>query len=612
MKSRFEIPIDRILIWLAASVTAVGFQLIRRSASLVDGSYLPVGNDSFYHARRILDAVAGDGSVWQFDPRIDVPDGSLIIWPWGYDYAMAAIVRLLSAVGVDGNPMGTLAMIPPVAVAASVALILIIAELMALPRWAAALAAFFYAVSPLTQWMHSVGVVDHHWAENLFVLASVAAGMWWMNRPERQGRAIALGTILGTAQAVHPALFLLQLPIVVTLAMLWIQRDMPPARAVIAFSTALISVTTLAALPSVATRAGHFEYLRLSLFHIYVAVASGAMAIAAASTVRSVRAVATLLITATILAAPIVTQLASAGHFLSREFAALATIGEAYSLPAMASKPGGLGEIAGQYSLLVFVTPLVLIGCIAALVLRPRKPMAYFLISSALGLCMLIAMFRFHPYGSFALLLPLLAACSALSERGHVPKRVMATVVPIAVTLACIPSLARALGPGPGPGGEPYYAVTGAIYPALNDVCRTAPGLVLASNNDGHYIRFHSDCPVIATNFLVTAEDEAAIARVQRYLSMSPDEFLAADSGTRYVLARVQGTLLVRSDGQIAMVGRSYVGQTTPRLPADLLLADADALPASFRLVAELKLQGPHGYPLARLFEVLPDPPPGT
>jgi hypothetical protein len=39
------------------------------------GEHFPVGNDSFYHARRILDAVRDLSAFYQFDPRIHAPEG---------------------------------------------------------------------------------------------------------------------------------------------------------------------------------------------------------------------------------------------------------------------------------------------------------------------------------------------------------------------------------------------------------------------------------------------------------------------------------------------------------------------------------------------------------
>ena len=46
-----------LVIWLIGTLIAVLMAFNMLTAAYVDGIYIPVGNDSFYHARRILDAV---------------------------------------------------------------------------------------------------------------------------------------------------------------------------------------------------------------------------------------------------------------------------------------------------------------------------------------------------------------------------------------------------------------------------------------------------------------------------------------------------------------------------------------------------------------------------
>ena len=84
-----------LLIWLIAGTIAAFMALQFSSASYVDGDWIPVGNDSFYHARRILDAAIGERGFYQFDDMIHVPEGSWLNWPWGYDYLMAAALSFV-------------------------------------------------------------------------------------------------------------------------------------------------------------------------------------------------------------------------------------------------------------------------------------------------------------------------------------------------------------------------------------------------------------------------------------------------------------------------------------------------------------------------------------
>ena len=83
------------LLWLTGGSAAIFFALGWLPAALVDGTALPTGHDAFYHARRILDVASGEREFYEFDSRMHVPEGSWITWPWGYDYAMATVARLV-------------------------------------------------------------------------------------------------------------------------------------------------------------------------------------------------------------------------------------------------------------------------------------------------------------------------------------------------------------------------------------------------------------------------------------------------------------------------------------------------------------------------------------
>src|SRR5689334_22609564 len=93
------------LIWIVGCMLAFVAAMNFLPASLVDGHYIPVSNDSFYHARRILDTVAQPDKFYEFDSHITYPYGEWITWPWGYDYGMAQIVRAVLWVMGPRDPM---------------------------------------------------------------------------------------------------------------------------------------------------------------------------------------------------------------------------------------------------------------------------------------------------------------------------------------------------------------------------------------------------------------------------------------------------------------------------------------------------------------------------
>ena len=73
-----------VLIWLLATALAIAFATLGLGSVRIDGQYLPFGNDSFYHAARILDAAVGPRGFYQFDVTTHVPEGSWVSWSWAW------------------------------------------------------------------------------------------------------------------------------------------------------------------------------------------------------------------------------------------------------------------------------------------------------------------------------------------------------------------------------------------------------------------------------------------------------------------------------------------------------------------------------------------------
>jgi len=104
--------LPHVIAWLIFSLITVAVAMLYTSASFVDGHYIPVGNDSFYHARRIIDAAIGVRGFYQFDTMIHVPEGSWLNWPWAYDYLLALALRGALWVRPDVQAMKFLAFVP--------------------------------------------------------------------------------------------------------------------------------------------------------------------------------------------------------------------------------------------------------------------------------------------------------------------------------------------------------------------------------------------------------------------------------------------------------------------------------------------------------------------
>jgi hypothetical protein len=158
------------------------------------------------------------------------------------------------------------------------------------------------------------------------------------------------------------------------------------------------------------------------------------------------------------------------------------------------------------------------------------------------------------------------------------------------------------------PGNDAYYALTRPAYALMHEGCARDPGLVVAGSDAGNYVRYHTECSVIANNFLLTPQHAAKIRELQNLLDLTPEEFLKSGYRVRYVLVTLPDvTRTPRTSAESKMVRSPQdLIDARPRLVAALLAAPTDSLGPHFRLLADYNYGGPDGIPLARLYEIVP------
>lgn len=596
------------LVWLAGSFIAILMSLNTLPASLVDGHYIPVGNDSFYHARRILDSVADADAFFEFDTRIHAPEGSQLPWPWAYDYVMAKAVSAWLALGSPLQPMTILAYLPLLAIPISIALIVGITRALNLSAYASLLAVLCVALSPLTQILHGIGIVDHHFAEYIFALAAIWSGLMWLNSPSSLVPALIAGCILGVSTGFHNGLFILQLPMLLTMAVLWSRGRRLPFDSVLAFAISLMGSTLLIALPSEPLQQGKFEFYLLSWFHVYIAACTASASLIMArlpNTHKGVLSIGAFLILASL---PLARQVILGGTFVAGDLDMLKNIAEVKGIGAILQSRG-LRWVIDYYSLLILIAPITLGACLWFASRRGTSAAeSFFCISCVGGLALLIAQFRFHPYGSFALFLPLIAAADrAVILRPTKPLLAMGSLTLVLVLSYALPVKDR-LFARQEPGNDPYYALTRSAYTELHNLCEKSPGLVLSGSDAGNYIRYHTECAVIANNFLLTPQHAAKIRELNNLLAMTPEQLLQSGLPIRYMLFTFAD---VSTAGQTAGSGMVIsrpedLTNARPRLVGSMLAAAPDSLGPRFRLLIDYKYGGKDGIPLARLYEILP------
>jgi hypothetical protein len=524
------------LLWLAGSTLMVLGALSLLSASYADGHFGPSGGDSFYHAARILESLFSGQPVVQFDPKIHAPEGSWVTWPWGYDTLMTQITRLFGPFSNEAAANRVLMNIPPATAPIAVALVVCIARQLALPFIHAALLVVAFAGLPLVYIPFSVGNIDHHYCELMWTMGTISAGIAFFRATNAGWRAgVVLGCVLGSALAIHNGLFILQIPLVIALGLSWLRNDALPHRhQVLALAVALVITTLLVCVPSEPWQRGFFEFYTLSWFHLYIATCVATFAVALTWLSRSARNVVLIVIAALLALLPIINTFRLAGAFVSGDLVTIRNIAEANS-PYALYEQYGPAMSTQFFSWLLWLMPLMVLINLWWVV-RLRDPgLKFTAVVGVLGLTIMQTQFRFAVFGELSLLLTPVLAVSLLADWR--PRW-----QPLA-TAGCVALFAIASYPTWinwrthwTLGASTAYQIARSTFPVLKRLCAEHPGIVVGDLDTGHWVRYHSDCSVVADVFLLTPQHAAKVRELDHLMSMTPAGLLT-DTKVRYVFA---------------------------------------------------------------------------
>jgi hypothetical protein len=589
------------VIWLAGGVIAAFMALQLDSAAFVDGHYIPVGNDSFYHARRILDAAIGDRGFYQFDNMIHVPEGSWLNWPWGYDYLMACALTLAMWMRPSIEPMSFLAHVPVSWVFVNMALLTMIGREIRLGAAMTAIGVLCFALLPLTQTLHGIGIIDHHYIELTFVLATVWSGLRFFSEAARTIDAVTLGVVLGVAPAFHNGLFILQIPVLACLLILWSRRMTPHTGNLLWFAGTLIAATLLAVLPSTPFRHMQFEFWTLSWFHLYVAICSAICAVFLGWRTFSRLNTGLLMLIATALVVPVFAKLLTGTAFLTGDLTVLENITEVKSPLARLREPGGIFWVTTYYSRLIFPAPLLVIPFAFRAWRHPGSANAYFSIFVVFGISLMLAQYRLHPFGVWAVLFGSLLLIDEWRARQRLSQLATSAVTLLVLAIAFQPPLRNGLFYNHQPGFTRDYAVTRTLFPSLATACAERSGATLSYTDDGHYIRYHTDCSVITNNFLLTPFHEKKVLEADALLQLTPEQLLKAAPYVRYVFVRMYETYEPGPNGMRPTPIPEVAARNAPLFAA---LTFSRELPDGYRLIDEVRVQDDRDFALASVFQI--------
>ena len=154
---------------------------------------------------------------------------------------MALLLKAGQGPGSCRRPHEIPGLLPPFAVILSVTLVLLIARALSFGIAMAAVLALCVALSPLTQGLHGIGSVDHHFAEYILILSAVAAFLWWMRRPDSLRHAAFVGACPGLSRRRFTTVSSrCSCPVLGALAILWIRGISPSPAAAASFGLALL------------------------------------------------------------------------------------------------------------------------------------------------------------------------------------------------------------------------------------------------------------------------------------------------------------------------------------------------------------------------------------
>jgi hypothetical protein len=570
-----------VLLWIVGSSLLVVAALTMVPGALIDGQYIPSNPDAFYHARRILDVAMTGQPVLQFDQRIHYPTGSWITWPWGFDTFIAWALSWFGPFQNEADAAAVLMNLVVGAAPVAVALVVILARQLALSVPSAAMLVVGFAALPLVFLAFAVGNVDHHFAELIWTLLALCTGIWFL-RSGRAWSAVVAGTVLGTAVAVHNGLFILQLPLLLAFAWRWLQGSpLPNQRSALACAGLLLGTTLSVSLVSEPWRQGLFEFYLLSWFHTYVAAATACFIVLFASLKLRPRNMVILVVLVVVATAPTLAVVDLAARFVSGELESFGGITEAFS-PYELYRLFGPAQSTQLFSWLLWLAAPAL-GANAYWAWSVREPgRQFFALTSVLFLTLLQLQYRFGVFGVVPLLITLALTLDTITVRWPGGARLCRVAAALGLVAALYPTK-NIWTTGRPPGGDPLYADVHPGLMQLRHACSERPGVVLAAINNGHWIRYHTQCTVIGNVFLVAEADAGKRREVEALLAMTPERLRSERPDIAYVLVHDELELFVPlgSDGRRGQGVVRWRRDSLPALPR-ALLTSPDHMPKGY------------------------------
>ncbi len=539
---------------LVVAVAAVGCALVyffataTPGASLHEGIYHPWGFDSFYVAALIRDIVEQYPTLKEFDGQLHPRDGGAwISFTWGFLTLMASLVKAAQTIDPELATSTAVAHIPPVWGMLNCLLLIGVCRQLGCGVFTTALAALGFALAPYVRELHLLGNIDHHFIELFFILLVIYTFLRWLRRPDSWPAAAFAGAALGISIAFHFVLFVLYAPIAAFLLIEWIRGRCESRPAVFAFVAAVLAATLVAVLPSAHLRDLEFDYFYLSWFHVYWAAVFCTAVVYLHRLPFTPARLAVLLAALLLAAVPAIGNLWHGVDFLAADLPGFSQLNETYSVFAFlfSGDPARVNQVYLYYTGLLFVLPFALLLLIRQARLTPAPRLIYAACACVYGALFLLLQTRFSYHGPYVLLLPLLLLYE-YRPPGFRPARWLLIAI---LAIAYLGPALQLTAPKPL-GGQPGYAGLVPFYRVIAEQCDKRPGVLLAHPDEGHYLRYHTRCQIVASNMLASARDFEYRALALRMFAMPVAELLEQYAWVDYIYVRREGGFQVGAEAE--------------------------------------------------------------
>jgi len=519
-----------LLAVIAALLTA-WFALGYLPAAIVDGAFIPLGYDSFYHAVRIRSVVEAPHTLIQFDPAMMFPNGFALPWPAAYDGMIGLAVRAAVAVFQPADWQHLLGWVGPFFGLVNALLVTLILRHLGLSGWRAL--TLLVGVVAVGWWSnyHAFGNLDHHAAQLSFGLLALLGQLHWQAAPERRGPALGLGVALGLALGVHHELVILTLPVAAWLGLRWWAHALPKASTVVCFAASLVLSALLVSLPNTAFWALSGRYDAPGWMAPYLLTVTAAFSVLLAyGPPRRALSVAAWSALALLALAPVYGQILGALRFMQGDYPLLGDVMEARSgLHEYIRSPLSSFRNHGLWPLLGLILPVAMLRASMRESLKPYATIA--LLWLVFGWLMFAGQQRFY----YELLPGALLACALLLNTPTIAGRVV-------WALAAIGSAGQ-LGLAVNARQEPMIAGSDFLYANVRELingmaqsCDREPGSVLAPPDLGHYLRWHTRCEVWMANLIASSDDVRRFEAAQAVYALAPADMVRLKRAPRYLI----------------------------------------------------------------------------